>query len=205
MEMPVITRKTLAMEIEIIESCSLEAKISHAAFRAGDLIATVEIEARHLSVNASWWVSGLNAEGTLSMLFQAQIPLRVNAQQELDHELFEFAKHHAFPVAKHASEKSQGLNAYQEERVPEGKSQLFLSHLQYRFTDHLRSNMSTVKQTVQQFCLATSLGLGTQLRDIAKFQKISPMTIETRITRARKSGELPKATVSPAADIKDHK
>jgi DNA-binding CsgD family transcriptional regulator len=203
MEMPVITRKTLAMEIEILETCSLAAKISHAAFRQGDLIATVEIEVEDLSVNTSWWVSGVNCDGALSILFQAQLPFGIGTQKQLDEELINFAQVHAFPLAARASETSFGLTAYQEERLPENKSRLFLSHLRYRFTDHLRSNLSPAKQTIQQFYLATSLRLGTQLRDIAKFQKISPMTIETRITRARKSGELPKAKVSAAADIKD--
>ena len=193
------------MEIEILETCSLAAKTSHAAFRQGDLIATVEIEVEDLSVDSSWWVSGLNREGNLSILFQAQIPFGIGTQKELDDELTNFAQLHAFPLAARASETSFGLTSYQEERLPEKKSRLFLSHLQYRFTDHLQSNMSPAKQTIQQSYLATSLRLGTQLRDIAKFQNISPMTVETRITRARKSGELPKATVSPAADIKDHK
>lgn len=201
--MPVITRKTLAMEIEILESCSLAAKTSHAAFRQGDLIATVEIEVEDRSVNTSWWVSGINCDGALSILFQAQIPFVIGTQRQLDEQLANFAQLHAFPLAALASETSMGLTTYQEERLPENKSRLFLSHLQYRFTDHLRSNMSPAKQTIQQFYLATSLHLGTQLRDIAKFQKISPMTIETRITRARKSGELPKAKVSAVADIKD--
>lgn len=201
--MPVITRKTLAMEIEILETCSLAAKISNAAFRQGDLIATVEIEVEDLSVNTSWWVSGVNCDGVLSILFQAQLPFGIGTQKQLDEELINFAQVHAFPLAARASETSFGLTAYQEERLPENKSRLFLSHLRYRFTDHLRSNLSPAKQTIQQFYLATSLRLGTQLRDIAKFQKISPMTIETRITRARKSGELPKAKVSAAADIKD--
>ncbi len=202
--MPVITRKTLAMEIEILESCSLAADTSTGAFASGELIATVEIDWHMPCGTASWWVSGPNEKGALSMLFQAQLPIAATTKSELDTELLNFASQYAFPLAERIARSTPGLNEYFEGRSPEQKSSLFLRHLVYRFTDHFRSNLTPVKQTIQQFQLATSLGLGTQVRDIAKFQKISPLTIETRITRARKSGQLPKATLSLASDIKDH-
>jgi hypothetical protein len=201
--MPVITRKTLAMKIEIIESCSLEAKKPTGVFRFGELIASVELWLSEAGSTASWWVSGPNKDGALSMLFQAQVLVSAESQNELEDELLDFATIHAFPLASSASMNSLGFKGLMEERLPEDRSGLFLNHVGFRFTDHLRSNFTPVKQTVMQFQLATSLGLGTPLRDIAKFQGLSPMTIETRITRARKSGELPKATLSSAADIKE--
>lgn len=201
--MPVITRKTLAMKIEIIESCSLEAKKPTGAFRFGELIASVELWLSENGSTASWWVSGPNKEDVLSMLFQAQVLVTANSQKELENELLDFATIHAFPLASSASKKSLGFKGLMEERLPEDRSGLFLNHVGYRFTEHLKSNLTPVKQTVMQFQLATSLGLGTPLRDIAKFNNMSPMTIETRITRARKSGELPKATVSSGADINE--
>jgi len=201
--MPVITRKTLAMKIEIIECCSLEAKKPTGVFRFGELIASVELWLSESGSTASWWVSGPNKDDALSMLFQAQVLVSAESQNELEGELLDFAAIHAFPLASSASMNSLGFKGFMEERLPEDRSGLFLNHVGFRFTDHLRSNLTPVKQTVMQFQLATSLGLGTPLRDIAKFQGLSPMTIETRITRARKSGELPKATLSSAADIKE--
>jgi hypothetical protein len=201
--MPVITRKTLAMKIEIIKGCSLEAKKPTGVFRFGELIASVELWLSEGGSTASWWVSGPNKDDALSMLFQAQVLVSAESQNELEDELLDFASIHAFPLASSASMNSLGFKGFMEERLPEDRSGLFLNHVDFRFTDHLRSNLTPVKQTVMQFQLATSLGLGTPLRDIAKFQGLSPMTIETRITRARKSGELPKATLSSAADIKE--
>jgi len=201
--MTVITRKTLAMEIEILKVCSLTAMNRSGIYRNGEFIATLDLTAGDAGFTGSWWVSGPNIKGELSMLFQAQVPIIAESQGALDAELFQFAEHHAFPIASVASKRSSGLSALREQLNPEGRTDLYLTHLGAKFSDHLRTNAPIVRQTIDQFYLAKSLNLGTFIRDIAKFQGASPLTVETRITRARKAGQIPKATLSSAADIKD--
>jgi|GEM_PF-3305546 len=192
------------MGIEILKTCSLEAKEKSAIYKSDELVASVDLVATSQGFTGSWWVSGPNKLGSLSMLFQAQIPVVAGTQDELEAELFQLATTHIMPIALVSSKRTQGLNGYWELRDPDLRTDLYLKHLGARFNQHLQSNLSPSAQTTQQFYLAKSLNLGTAIRDIAKFQNISPLTIETRITRARKAGLIPKANMSSAADIKDH-
>jgi len=176
---------------------------SSGIYQSGELTATIELTAGDSGFTGSWWVSGPNIKGDLSMLFQAQVVIVSDSQESLDAELFQFAKNHVFPIAYLASKRSSGLSALREQLTPEGRTDLYLMHLGAKFSDHLRTNIPIVRQTIEQFYLAKSLNLGTFIRDIAKFQDASPLTVETRITRARRAGQIPKASMSSAADIKD--
>ena len=200
----VIYGKTITMGIEILKTCSLTALEQSAIFKSDELVASVDLVATSQGFTGSWWVSGPNKLGSLSMLFQAQIPVVSTTEDDLEAELFQLAKSHILPIAQVSSTRTHGLSGYWELRDPELRTDLYLKHLGARFNPHLKSNMSPSAQTTQQFHLAKSLNLGTAIRDIAKFQNISALTIETRITRARKAGLIPKANMSSAADIKDH-